>query len=189
MNKHIVNPSDYLYPQPVVLVGADVDGRSNFTTVSWVGIANETPPMISVALRHERHSLKGIRQNLTFSVNIPSTDMVKETDYCGIVSGEKVNKAEVCKFKVYYGNVSHAPLIQQCPVCLECEVRHSIDLGSHSLVIGEIKHAHIVQGGLIDGNSDYNKINPIAFITGRTGQYHVVGSFLGDAYCVGKDIK
>ena len=61
------------------------------------------PPTISVAIRHGRYTLKGIRQNMTFSVNVPSVDLVKETDYCGLVSGSKVNKVEACQFNVFYG--------------------------------------------------------------------------------------
>ncbi|MFC1914461.1 flavin reductase family protein [Chloroflexota bacterium] len=189
MSKNLIKPSDYLYPQPVVLIGVKVDDKPNFTTVSWVGIANETPPMISIALNHERYSLKGIRQNNVFSVNIPSVEMVKETDYCGIVSGARVNKTEECQFDIFYGNSDTAPLIKQCPVNLECGVIQILDLGSHSLVIGEIKQVHISENCLTAGKPDINKINPIAYITGHTGQYHAIGIFLDNAYSVGKGIR
>ena len=39
-----------------------------------------------VPLQHQRHTLKGIKENGIFSVNVPSTSLVKETDYCGIVA-------------------------------------------------------------------------------------------------------
>jgi flavin reductase (DIM6/NTAB) family NADH-FMN oxidoreductase RutF len=99
------------YPMPAFLVGANVDGKPNLTTVAWGGIANGEPPMVAIALRHPRHTNKGIRQNRTFSVNIPSADLVKETDYCGIISGSKVNKLDACKFTVFYGKLGTAPLI------------------------------------------------------------------------------
>ena len=188
MEKILLKPSDYLYPQPVVLVGTKVNDTPNFTTVSWAGFANESPPMISIALNRCRHTLKGIKQSNVFSVNIPSTIMVKETDYCGIVSGAKVNKVNACQFTIFYGKLSDAPLIEQCPVNLECEVIQTIDLDSHSLIIGKIAHVHISENCLTDGQPDINKIKPIAYITGHTGQYHAVGVFLGDAYSVGKNI-
>ena len=136
MGKITMGPQTLIYPMPALLVGANVDGKPNFMVVAWSGIANGEPPMISVAIRHHRYTFEGIRQNMTFSVNVPSTDMVMETDYCGIISGSKANKAEVCQFRVFYGKLGSAPLIEQCPVNLECKVVHILDLGSHSLVVG-----------------------------------------------------
>src|SRR4030042_4082165 len=135
MGKILMGPQTLMYPTPAVLVGTDVDGKPNFMTVAWCGIANGEPPTVSAAIRHTRYTLKGIRQTLTFSVNVPSTDMIKETDYCGIVSGSKVNKVAACGFKVFYGKLGNAPLVEQCPVNLECKVVHMLALGSHSLVI------------------------------------------------------
>ena len=136
MGKILMGPQTLIYPMPALLVGANIDGKPNFMTVAWSGIANGEPPMISIAIRHHRYTHKGIKENLTFSVNVPSTDLIKETDYCGLVSGSKVNKAEVCQFGVYYGKLNNAPLIEQCPINLECRVVHILDLGSHSLFVG-----------------------------------------------------
>jgi len=79
MGKTLMGPQTLLYPIPVLLIGANVDDKPNFMTAAWGGIANGEPPMISIAIRHQRYTYKGIRQNLTFSVNIPSTDLVRET--------------------------------------------------------------------------------------------------------------
>jgi len=85
--------------------------------------------MVSVAIRPARYTLKGIHTG-EFSVNIPSTDIVKEVDYCGTVSGAKVDKVKVCKFKIFYGELKKAPLIEQCPVNLACKVEHILKLGT-----------------------------------------------------------
>ena len=60
MNKSRLGPEALLFPTPSVLVGAMVDGRANFMTAAWCGIASSKPPAISVAIRGERHTLKGI---------------------------------------------------------------------------------------------------------------------------------
>jgi len=189
MGKILMGPQTLIYPMPALLVGANVDGKPNFMTVAWGGIANSEPPMISVAIRHHRYTLKGIRQNMTFSVNVPSTDMVRETDYCGTISGYKVDKVEVCKFKVFYGELNNAPLIEQCPVNLECKVVHILDLGSHSLVIGRIEQAHVSESCLTDGTPDVSKIKPFAYITTPAAQYQVFGNTIGRAFAVGKTLK
>ncbi len=113
---------------------------------------------------------------MTFSVNVPSTDTVKETDYCGLVSGSKVDKVEVCRFKVFYGKLVSAPLLEQCPVNLECRVVHILDLGSHSLIIGRISEAHVSENCLTDGESDINKIKPLVYITGPPVNIVLLGS-------------
>ena len=75
MGKILLGPQTLLYPMPALLVGAKVDDKPNFMAVGWGGIVNGEPPMISVALRYQRYTLKGIKQNMTFSVNVPSTDL------------------------------------------------------------------------------------------------------------------
>jgi flavin reductase (DIM6/NTAB) family NADH-FMN oxidoreductase RutF len=174
---------------PVLLVGANVDDKPNFMTVSWGGIANGEPPMISVAIRHQRYTLKGIRQNMSFSVNVPSSDMVSETDYCGITSGSEYDKVEVCKFRVFYGKLGNAPLIEKCPVNLECKVVHIIDLGSHSLIIGKIEETHVSTGCLTDGKPDIDKIRPFAYTPSPSAQYHVLGNVIAKAFNAGKELK
>ena len=188
MAKILMGPQTLIYPKPALLVGAQVDGKPNFMTVAWGGIANSVPPMISVALQHHRHTLKGIRQNLTFSVNVPSCDMVKETDYCGSVSGSKVNKVEACRFGVFYGKLNSAPLIEQCPVNLECKVVHILDLGSHALVVGRIEETHVSENCLTDGKPDVNKIKPFTFTASPERQYQALGEVIAKAFGAGREL-
>jgi len=96
------------------------------------------------AICNYRYTLKGIHQNNTFSVNVPSVDIAKETDYCGIESGSKVDKVTICGFDVFYGKVETAPMVEQCPVNLECSVVHTLNLGSHSLVVGRIEETLVL---------------------------------------------
>ena len=189
MGKVVMGPQTLLYPMPVLLVGANVDDRPNFMVVVWCGIANGTPPMISVAIMPNRYTYKGIRQNLTFSANIPSVDMVGETDYCGIATGSKVNKVEVCQFEVFHGKLGNAPLIEQCPVNLECRVEHILDLGSHSFIVGRIEETHISESCLTDGKPDYTKIRPLTYITGPTYQYLALGEMVAKAHSIGKRLE
>ncbi len=112
MKKIALGPQTLIYPMPAFLIGANVGEKPNFMTAAWSGIAASTPPMITVALQHHRHTLKGIRENGAFSVNVPSANQAKETDYCGIVSGNtKADKVKDCNFTVFYGKLKNVPLI------------------------------------------------------------------------------
>jgi flavin reductase (DIM6/NTAB) family NADH-FMN oxidoreductase RutF len=170
---------------PTVLVGAMVEGLVDFTTVAWTGVAASVPPTICIALQHHRYSLKGIRQNMSFSVNIPSTDLIKETDYCGMVSGSKTDKAADCHFTVFYGKLAGAPLIQQCPVNHVCEVVQILNLGSHELVVGRIVETHLAEEVLTDGRPDALKIRPFLFTNGK---YFSLGEYQADAFRCGSSI-
>ncbi len=188
MNKIPVGPKLYAYPMPAFLVGANIEDKPNFMAVAWGGIANSEPPMLSVAIRHHRHTYLGIKQNMTFSVNIISANLVKEMDYCGIVSGSQVDKSAACHFKIFYGKLKTAPLIEQCPVNMECRVIHLLNLGTHTLVIGQIEETYVSEDCLSDGNPDMSKIMPvIADIPARN--YHVPGDFIGKAFSIGKELE
>jgi flavin reductase (DIM6/NTAB) family NADH-FMN oxidoreductase RutF len=189
MDKILMGPQTLIYPMPALLVGANVDDKPNFMTVAWSGIANGEPPMISVAIRYTRYTLRGIRQNLTFSVNVPSADMVREIDYCGLTHGSEVNKVEVCQFKVFYGKLSNAPLIEQCPINLECKVVNILDLGSHSLVIGRIEETHISEDCLTNGKPDVSKIKPLSYIRAPAQRYQALGEVIAKAFSIGKEVK
>jgi len=189
MTKILKGPLTLIHPMPLLLVGANVDDKPNFMTVAWGGIANGEPPMISIAIRHQRYTRKGIMQNLSFSVNVPSIDLVKETDYCGTVSGSKVDKVKVCHFEVFYGKLGNAPLIEQCPINLECKVVHILDLGSHSLFVGRIEETHVSDCCLTDGEQDVTKIRPLIYARDPARQYFSFGHVIGKAYSIGQELK
>jgi len=183
-----LGPSPFVCPMPVFLVGANISDKPNFLTIAWGGIASERPPMISIAIRHKRYTLKGIKQTGIFSVNIPSEDIVVETDYCGIESGVQVDKAIACRFDIFYGKLINAPMIEQCPVNLECKLVHLIDLGSHALIIGSIEETHINQTCLTRGKPDVTKIKPFIYSAGYYNRYQAFGDFIASAFSAGRAI-
>ncbi len=189
MQKIKLGPQTIVYPMPAFLVGADVDGKANFMTAAWSGIACSTPPMLTVALQHHRHTLKGIKENGVFSINVPDSNQATETDYCGIVSGTKEDKAAVCGFTVFYGKLEKAPLIEQCPVNLECKVVHLLYLGSHTLVIGQIEEVHVSEQCMSNNEPDPLKIDPLMYITGPGKSYFKLGGAVAPAFKIGFDLK
>jgi flavin reductase (DIM6/NTAB) family NADH-FMN oxidoreductase RutF len=186
MTKKKFGPQPMVWPHPTVLVGANVDGKPDFAAVAWAGVAASNPASVTIALQPQRYSLKGIYQNRTFSVNVPSVDLVKETDYCGLVSGKDTDKVKDCKFKVFYGSLDTAPLIEQCPINLECEVSHILNLGSHILVVGKVVETYFSEDCLTDDRPDISKVKPFAF---GPGGYYVIGEAFADAFKIGWEIK
>jgi flavin reductase (DIM6/NTAB) family NADH-FMN oxidoreductase RutF len=185
MKKVKFGPQTLLYPMPAVLVGAKVDGKANFMTAAWCGIAASSPPALAVGLQKVRHTLKGIEQNKTFSVNVPSADQAVNVDYCGIYSGKKRDKSEI--FRVFYGVLENAPMASECPVNLECRLVHKLDLNSHFLLVGEIVETHVSDHCLTDGKADPEKVDPLVYTTGAM-QYRRLGQVVARAFHAGKEI-
>ncbi len=189
MKKTKLDVMPVLFPHPAVIVGVDVAGKPDFVTVAWATIACGTPPYMAIALNRVRHSFKGVRENMVFSVNIPNTKMVKETDYCGIATGATHDKAKDCKFKVFYGEIAAAPYIEQCPLNIGCTVEHILKLGSHYLIVGPIKEIYASNNCLTDRKLDAGKIDPICYMTYPGGTYNKLGEALGKAFSIGKEIR
>jgi flavin reductase (DIM6/NTAB) family NADH-FMN oxidoreductase RutF len=190
MNKKLIEPSSGPMPilcvHPVILAGAMVDDQPDFAAVAWTGVAASFPPTIAISLQPHRHSLKGIKRNMTFSVNIPSVDQMKEVDYCGLVSGAITDKVKDCGFKVFYGNTKSAPLIEQFPVNHVCQVLHILSLGSHEMVVGKIVETYISEDCLTNGNLDIEKTKPLAYSSQR---YYKLGEQIGKGFSSGLAIN
>ncbi|MFU8857157.1 MAG: flavin reductase family protein [Deferrisomatales bacterium] len=183
MPKVKLGPKPFLLPQPALLVGTLVGGIPNYMVAAWCGMANHVPPMVSVAVRPNRHTEKGIRAHGAFSLNVPSTALVRDTDYCGIVSGAKEDKSAV--FTTVSGTVEGAPLIVECPLSLECRLVQTLELPTHRLHLGEIVEVHAEEGCLVEGLPDMGRVDPLIYSI-TDGQYWQIGKPVGRAFHVGR---
>jgi flavin reductase (DIM6/NTAB) family NADH-FMN oxidoreductase RutF len=184
MRKIEVGSKNFLYPTPTTLVGANVGGKPNYTTIAHVGILKYAT--ISVSVNKKHYTGAGIKENGTFSLNIPSAQMVQVTDYCGLVSGQEVDKAAL--FKNFYGQLRTAPMIEECPANMECQVIQTLDLGTHEIFIGEIAATYCNEDCLTEGKGeDLLKVDPILFSMSG-GRYFAVGREIGRAWDAGKSL-
>jgi flavin reductase (DIM6/NTAB) family NADH-FMN oxidoreductase RutF len=171
---------------PVVLVGTVVDGRANFMAVGWVTRVNSQPPLIGVGIHRSHHTARGILANQAFSVCIPGADLADRTDYCGLVSGDSVDKSAV--FDLFYGEIQAAPLIRECPLCFECRLVHTGDFATNYFFVGEITAAHAEEVFLTKGKPDWDKINPL-ILTMPDNRYWRLGECAGSAWKIGKQVR
>ena len=173
-----------LYPLPTVLVGANVGGKPNYITIAHVGIMD--PGSVSLGMNRVHFTNTGIRETGTFSINIPSVDMVKETDYCGLVSGRTTDKSKI--FETFYGVLKTAPMIKECPVNMECKLIHTVDFPRHDIFIGEVVETYSEDEYMTDGIVDISKVRPILFVMSDRS-YWQLGDRLARAWHIGKQYK
>lgn len=173
-----------LYPLPTTLVGALVNGKPNYTTIAHVGILELESVSLGMNKRHYTNA--GIKENKTFSVNIPSTRLVKETDYCGLMSGKNKDKADI--FKTFYGKLETAPMIEQCSINMECELVKTVDFPNHDIFMGKIAATYCDETVFTDGMVDFEKVQPILFVM-NDQSYYSIGKKFAKAWSIGKEIN
>ncbi len=186
MIKKKLAPKPLMYPKPAVLVGARVMGKPNFNTIANCGIISWDPPMVAVASYFGHYTNRGIRRHKTFSVNIPSAKMAKVTDFCGLYSGRKTDKSKI--FKVFYGGLKTAPMIEECPVNLECKLVKTLKYGEAEIFLGEIKAVYAEDKYLTNGQPDTIKIDPLIY-SSSDKKYYRIGKPVGKAYEIGRKKK
>ncbi len=188
MMKNKIPPKAYLFPMPLGLIGANVNGKPNFETLAYVGIVEAQPPLISIASYETHYTNIGIKENGTFSVNTPSEDLAEKIDYVGIVSGKEIDKSEV--FEVFYGDLKTAPMASLSPLNLECEVIKTIKVKElvdvekgHEIFIGKIVNAYADEKYLTEGIPDIAKLNTFTY---SRNNYWKVGEKFASAFEIGK---
>jgi flavin reductase (DIM6/NTAB) family NADH-FMN oxidoreductase RutF len=186
MAKIKIGAKTFLYPMPTVLVGAMVRGKPNYATVAYCGIMNHDPAIISVALNKTHYTNAGIKEQGVFSVNIPNAKLMPATDYCGLFSGLRIDKSKV--FKTFYGALKKAPLIDECPLNLECELIQTLQFSVDEVFIGKISQAYCEKKYMTRGLPDIKKMDPIVFSM-HDYNYWTVGRHLGRAWSSGEKFK
>ena len=166
-------------PVPAVLVGCGDRRRwrYNLLTVAWCGTVASDPPQLSISVRKERYSFAPISEMGEFTVNLPDESLVAALDNCGVISGRDVDKFALHQLTALPGSKVAAPVVAEAPLSLECKVVHTLDLGSHTMFIGEIVAVQ-VSSELIDadGKFDVERAKLVAY---AHGHYFGLGQCLG----------
>lgn len=182
-----IGQQNVLYPTPVTLVGTIVNGKVNFINIAHVGIwSSQAPHLISLGMNKAHYTNAGIKENKTFSVNVPTEAMVVETDYVGLVSGRDADKSGV--FEFFFGELQTAPLIKNCPLAMECRLYTVVDTPVYDIFVGEVVATFADAAVLTDGKVDLAKVKPLLFDM-ASRKYWSLGPAIADCWRVGKQLK
>lgn len=179
MGKQVWKAGNMLYPLPAVMVSvADQEGKNNIITVAWAGTICTNPPMVSISVRPERYSYHMIEETGDFVINLTTEELAKATDYCGVRSGRDVDKFKEMNLTAKPSLEVKAPLIEECPVNIECKVVKKEELGSHHMFIAEVKAVHVEEDFINEKNKlELDKTKPIVYVH---GEYFSLGKLLGN---------
>lgn len=170
-------PNTTFFPVSPVLVSCSHLGRDNLITIAWAGIINSEPPMVNISVRAERYSYNLIKASGEFVINFATAKQAREVDYCGIYSGQEIDKFQATGFTKAKGKIVKVPLVAECPVNLECIVKQVIPLGSHDMFLAEIVNINADEK-VIDKHNliDIDIVSPLAY---ATPNYWTLGEKLG----------
>lgn len=170
-----------LYPTPAAVVGAHVNGRVNWLLVAHVGIIGRDRILLSMSKAH--YTNRGVKAAGRVCVNMVNEAMLERADYVGCVSGAKADKSEVFAYSAGAGG---APVIDESPLAMECEVVDNYETDAFDNFVCRILNTYADEGVLNEnGRPDFEKISPVLFempnyaylrTGGKIGKY---GSFCG----------
>jgi flavin reductase (DIM6/NTAB) family NADH-FMN oxidoreductase RutF len=186
-----IPPKTILLPSPVLIIGTyDPDGKPNMMNAAWGGIASSKPPCISVSIRETTLSFHNIRQTEAFTINIPSEKHLKEADFVGIVSGREYDKFKETGLTAEKSKLVNAPIVFEFPYSLECKLVREINLGSHTMFIGEIV-GMIAASEVLNAKQlpDIEKVRPLLWGSFGSMAYYTIGNRLGDSFSIGNELK
>ena len=177
MAKKTLKGGALLSPLPPTMVSCGDMENSNIITIGWTGILNTVPPKTYISVRPTRHSYNIIKEKGEFVINLTPSRLVKEADFCGLYTGKKVNKFEKCKLTKVKGSVVDCPMIEECPISIECKVTDIIPLGSHDMFMANIVAINVDEE-LFDkeGKMHFEKAGLIAY---AHGEYYELGKKIG----------
>lgn len=172
---------------PVFIVAAyDEAGKPNAMNAAWGGI--HTDDMVGICLADNHKTTQNILSTKAFTVSMATADHVAACDYLGLVSGNKeADKMNKSGFHTVKSEFVNAPVIEELPMTLECELVSYDPESCH--MVGRIVNISADESILNEeGQIDLMRLQPITYDPIRH-KYHVIGAEVGNAFSDGKKLK
>ena len=192
--KKSLGPKAFGFPVPVFVVGSYMeDYKANIMAAAAAGVCCLSPPCIYVSLREATATYHNIIRNNAFTVNIPSEEYISETDYVGIASGKKFDKFLETDLTPVKSDLVNAPYVNEFPLVMECKLKETVNLGSHTMFIGEVidlkadndfLSSIIVKSDLELSKVDIEKIKPFSYDLSLR-KYYKLGDKAGKGFSEG----
>ena len=183
-----LNITEGIFPMPVLMIATyNEDGSINVMNAAW-GTMQERDT-VALNLTESHKTVKNIKARGAFTVSIADAAHVTEADYFGVESGNKVlDKFEKSGLTAVRAEKVDAPVINEFPLCLECEFIEYQDNEFGCGVIGKVVNVTADESVMVDGKLDMSLVNAIAFDPYTHGYYRVTER-VGEAFRDGLKLK
>ena len=168
-----------VYPVPAALISCGSKPEEwNVLTVAWIGTICSDPAMLSISVRPERHSFPLIMKSMEFTVNLTTVDMAKAVDWCGVRSGADYDKWKETGLTPLPGEKVLSPTIEESPLSIECRVKQTMDLGTHTMIMAEVVNVR-ADSRLMDADTGRFMLEKANLLAYSHGHYHALGDIIG----------
>ncbi|SFA89860.1 NADH-FMN oxidoreductase RutF, flavin reductase (DIM6/NTAB) family [Acetitomaculum ruminis DSM 5522] len=177
-----------VFPMPVLMIGTyNEDGSIDVMNAAWGMICGQNK--IALFINKAHRTTENILRNKAFTVSIADKSHEKVADYFGIASAKKfADKFERSNFNVMRSPIVNAPIIDEFPVCMECDLAEEVQTDSFYCIVGTIRNTSADERVLTeDGKIDTVKVEALVFDPYQAG-YYEVGAKVGQAFSDGKEL-
>ena len=183
-----IKTTEAIFPMPVLMIATyNEDGSVNVMNAAWGTMIDRN--IVGLNLTESHKTVKNIKERKAFTVSIADSNHVDEADYFGIVSGNNTpNKFENSGLTSTKSENVDAPIINEFPICLECEF---IEYQSNEYgvgVIGKVINVTADEKVMNGENVDINLVEAITFDPFTHG-YYKVSERVGEAFKDGLKLK
>lgn len=178
-----------IFPSPVLLIGTyNDDGSVDVMTVAWAGMAASN--LVELYILDNHRTTENIRKRKAFTLSVATVETMVQTDYFGIVSGAKdPQKFAKSGFHAVKSEFVDAPVIEEYPLTIECELAGDSTAPEEARILGIIKNVLVDESMLGDnGKMDVSKLHAIVWDNFQAG-YYAVGEKVGQSFVEGKKIS
>lgn len=183
-----INVSDGIFPMPVLMIATyNEDGSVDVMNAAWGTMMDRDKVALNLTETHK--TVKNIKARKGYTVSIADAKHVVEADYFGIVSAnDNLKKFENSGLTATKSTFADAPIINEFPICLECEFIEYQGGGNGIGVIGRVLNVTASEEVMRDNKIDISLVNAIAFDPYTHG-YYKVNERVGDAFKDGFKLK
>jgi Conserved protein/domain typically associated with flavoprotein oxygenases, DIM6/NTAB family len=170
-----------VYPSPAgLIVSVDEQGKSNIMTAGEIfNIGLREPAIIGIAIRKATYTHSLISKTMEFTVNFPTVEILDKVDLVGTISGRNgLDKFKEYELTSLASDKVVPPIIEECPVNLECKALSITEVGDHDLILGKVVSMHVDEDKLDDNQRiQIEKVDGFLY---AEWEYYAFGKKLGD---------
>lgn len=177
--------------ETVIAAAYDKDQKADACTLAFYMVSSHVPPCVTIAINatQKRKTLQSIIKNKAFTLGFPNRNQVKEADYLGVETGYNADKLKNVGLTTSRARTVNAPVINELMLSFECEVVHTVTIGSHTQITGEIKNI-IADESILDedGRILLSRLQPFIY-NEEEYSYYGIGEKIADAFRTGMEFK
>ena len=156
-----------LYPLRTYLIVSGTLEKPNVMTADWVIPLSFQPELVGIGIGKKRYTYELIKRGKEFVIAVPDFKLLKDVWIAGTRSGRSVDKRELLSLTFTKSKKVKVPSIEECLANIECRVVKEVEIGDHTLFVGEIVDVSFKEKVFGEGKPDVKAADFILHVAGN----------------------